>query len=66
MKEKKPFVVLVREVHVSSRVVYATSPENAIEAVNNEEDEEEIACEYSHTLDPNTWTAREPYDGEIE
>ena len=62
---KKPYIVQVREVFVSSRVVYAESPEAAIEAVNNEEDEEEIACEYSHTLDPDTWTAREPHDGEI-
>lgn len=63
---KRAYIVEVREVFVSNRVVYAESPEKAIEAVDDGEDEEEISCEYSHTLDSETWRARLPHDGELE
>jgi hypothetical protein len=52
----REFTVLVREVHVSHRRVFANSPEEAIERVRDCGDEEEIARKYSHTLDPETWT----------
>ena len=46
--------VLVREVHVSHRIVEAPGPEEAkiIAAMEGDED----YCEYSHTLDADTWT----------
>jgi hypothetical protein len=48
--------VLIREVHVSHRLVEAASPE---EAKENAGDGEEIFCEYSHTLPRDTWTVEQ-------
>ena len=54
---KKPFLIGVREVHVSHRRIYAETPEEALDLyVNGEKEGEEIFCEYSHTLDPDTFT----------
>lgn len=49
------FNVLIREVHVSTREIEADSPEEAIRLVEEGEGDE-VMCEYSHTLDPDTWT----------
>ena len=49
------FVVNIREVHVSSREIEAESAEEALRLVKDGEGEE-ILCEYSHTLDEDTWT----------
>ena len=49
------FIVEIREVHVSSREVEASSAEEAIAKVKDG-DGEEICCEYSHTLGDDTWS----------
>ena len=46
--------VLIREVHVSHRLVEACSIQEAMEKAG---DGEETYMEYSHTLPKNTWTA---------
>lgn len=51
------FNVLIREVHISVREIEAESAEEALRTIaDGEEDGEEVMCEYSHTLDPDTWT----------
>jgi len=54
----KTFYVGVREVHVSTRKVKAKDAKEAIRKVQDDEGDEEL-CEYSHTLDPETWTTEE-------
>ena len=49
------YIVLVREVHISHVLINAASEEEAITLVKDAEGEE-VYSEYSHTLDPNTWT----------
>lgn len=49
------YTVLVREVHVSHMVVEADSPEEAIKKIKDG-DGDEATCEYSHTLDSETWS----------
>ena len=57
---KKEFHVLIREVHVSCRLVEASSPEEAIAlAKEGNHDLEELFLEYSHTLDADSWTVEE-------
>lgn len=52
------YYVGIREVHVSTRQVIAASPEEAMELAG---DSEEVMCEYSHTLDKETWSVeRDP------
>ena len=58
----KRFLVEVREVHVSTRVVEADDAEAAVKAVEGGEGDE-VACEYSHTLDTDTWTVEEEEEG---
>jgi hypothetical protein len=60
MSERK-FLVLVREVHVSVRKVEATSADEAVDKVRRDGDW--MYVEYSHTLDPATWTVEEVDDG---
>ena len=55
---KKEFHVLIREVHVSCRLVEASNPEEAI-ALAKEGNDEELYLEYSHTLDADSWTVEE-------
>jgi len=50
------YIVLIREVHVSHRLVEANSPE---EAKENAGDGMEVFCEYSHTLSQDTWTVEQ-------
>lgn len=45
--------VLVREVHLSHRVIEADTPEAALDMAG---DELEVKLEYSHTLDQSMWT----------
>ena len=60
---KKKFYVGIREIHVSTREVYAETAEEAMAIiVNGVEDGEEIMCEYSDTMDPDTWTVEEATD----
>ena len=47
------YTVLIREVHVSHRLVEADSEKEAIEKAG---DSDEVYLEYSHTLDKSTWT----------
>lgn len=54
----KLYYVHIREVHVSTREVEADSPEEALEKVKDG-DGEETMCEYSHTLDDETWTVED-------
>lgn len=56
--ETKKYLVGVREVHVSFREVTATSEDEAIQKVKDMDDEE-VYCEYSHTLDEDTWSVEE-------
>ncbi len=58
------FHVHIREVHVSTREIEAESAEEALRIiVDGEEDGEEVMCEYSHTLDPDTWTLESAEEG---
>ena len=50
------YKVLIREVHVSHRIVEAKDEKDAIEEAGGGE---ETYLEYSHTLDPDTWTVEE-------
>ena len=60
---KKKFYVGIREVHVSTRMVEADTAEEAMALiVDGVEDGDEVICEYSHTLDPETWTVEEADD----
>lgn len=59
----KKYLVAIREVHVSHREIEADSPDDAIEKVFYG-DGEEVLCEYSHTLDSDTWTVEEVPDNE--
>lgn len=52
------YLVEVREVHVSTIEVDASTQAEAVERVANGEGEE-ILCEYSHTLDKDLWTVEE-------
>lgn len=45
--------VLIREVHVSHRIIEASSAEEALREAG---EGTEVYLEYSHTLDPETWT----------
>lgn len=51
--------VLIREVHVSHRIVEANSESEALELAG---DGEEDYCEYSHTLSKDTWTVEKEKD----
>jgi hypothetical protein len=50
------FFVGVREVHVQTMLVEAETEKEAIDKVREGEGES-CLCEYSHTLDSETWTA---------
>lgn len=62
LQEKKKFLVEVREVWVSTREVMATSEEEAKELVAKDQMQAPVwepdPFEYSHTLDPSTWTVK--------
>jgi hypothetical protein len=49
--------VLVREVYVSTVEIIADNEKDAIEKVSQREGEE-IDCEYSRTLDEDTWEVK--------
>lgn len=54
---KKPYIVRVREVHVQPYRILAETPEEALRLVaDGGGDILEADLEYSHTLDPDTWT----------
>ena len=56
----KEYMVNVREVHVQQVKIRADSPEQAIQKVQQGEGQWlNDGLEYSHTLDPENWTARE-------
>jgi len=56
------YKVLIREVHVSHRIVEAKDEKDAIEKAG---DSEEDYLEYSHTLDEHTWNVEKiPSDGD--
>ena len=57
------FHVLVREVHVSTMEIEADNPEDAIKKIKDGEGEQAI-CEYSHTLDSETWSVDDAEGGE--
>jgi len=61
------FNVLVREVWVSHRRVQAKSAEEAMAIASDDLTEtEETYREYSHTLEPDSWTVEGPFDGKGE
>ena len=49
------YSVQIREVHINHMKIEADSVEEAIKQVR-EGDGESVYIEYSHTLDPDTWT----------
>lgn len=51
------YLVGRREVHVAYVEIEADSPEEAISSVADGNGDESDFFEYSHTLDPDTWTA---------
>ncbi|MHA2064854.1 MAG: hypothetical protein ACXABY_10810 [Candidatus Thorarchaeota archaeon] len=53
------FLVGIREVHVSTRLIEAEDKEEALLKARRGDDGVEIMCEYSHTLDFGTWTVEE-------
>jgi len=54
----KKYYVLVSEVHVSTMEIEAETPEEALEKVAEGEGDE-IICEYSYTLEPDSWKVEE-------
>ena len=60
----KSFIVELREVHVSSRLVQAESAEDALDRVLNGEGDE-FLCEYSHTMDRDNHEVREATEQEV-
>lgn len=59
-RKKKSYLVEVREVHVQKVRVRATSPEEAKELVaEGDGDLLDNSLEYSHCLEPETWTVEE-------
>jgi len=62
LQDKKKYLVEVREVWVSTREVMATSEEEAKELVAKDQMGDPVKepdpFEYSHTLDPSTWTVK--------
>ena len=46
------YKVLIPEVYISTRLVEAESPEEALEIAG---DETEISCEYSYSLEEEYW-----------
>ena len=54
---EQSYLVEVREVHVSTRRIVASSPSEAILKVSDGEGEE-LLCEYSHTEDTDTWSVK--------
>lgn len=57
---KKSFIVNVREVYIQPYKVEAETNEEAIRIVaDGGGDLMEDCLEYSHTLDPDTWTVEE-------
>jgi hypothetical protein len=66
MKELKPFVVNVHEVHIQPYFVYAEDEDQAKEAVEmGDGTMMEDSMYFSHTLDHDLWTVREPDKTEI-
>ena len=64
MSGKKVFIVSVREVHVQPYRVAAETPEEAVRLVaDGGGDALDAGFEYSHTLDPDTWTVEETRAG---
>lgn len=55
------FIVGIREVHVSNRLIEAVDEEDAVERAGDEG--EEITCEYSHTLAKDVWTVESQANG---
>ena len=51
-------IVQVREVHISHREVDAESASEAIDLVRRG-DGDETFCEYSHTMDSETWSVED-------
>ncbi len=58
------YCVLVREVHVSTMEIEAANPIEAIQKVKDGQGEE-VICEYSHTLDPDTWSVDDEKGNEV-
>ncbi|HEY8864592.1 MAG TPA: hypothetical protein VIO37_10530 [Candidatus Dormibacteraeota bacterium] len=60
MSTERTFWVAVREVHIQQVAIDATSPEEAIAKVRDGQGAYlDNAIEYSHCLDPETWTVEE-------
>ena len=55
---KKKYIVGIREIHISSREVEASNPEEAINIAKRDLNTE-VMVEYSHTMAENTWTVEE-------
>ena len=60
----KKFIVSVREVHVQGYAIEAKNKDDAISRIAHEGEGDilEDRFEYSHTLDPETWTVEETKD----
>lgn len=54
-RDNMKYDVQVREVHVQHMIVEAGSPEEAVKKVRDG-DGDQADIEYSHTLEPDTWT----------
>ena len=63
----KTYLVGVREVHVAYMEVRANTSAEALDMVRNGEGDwtTAISMDYSHTLDPETWTVEESPDATI-
>ena len=57
---RKTFIVTMREVYVQSYQIQAISAKEALKlVVDGQGDIMENGFEFSHTLDPDTWTVEE-------
>jgi hypothetical protein len=59
-KKMRKYLVGVREVHIQTIEILATSEKEAIRKVaEGNDNQEEISLDYSHTLDEAAWTVEE-------
>jgi hypothetical protein len=58
----KLYIVGVKEVHISTRLVEAETPEQAREEAASYG--QEVSCEYSYTLDPSEFTVEEDHEAD--
>ena len=60
MSKRRRYLVDIPEVHISTREVFASSPEEALKIAGHEG--EELSLKYDYSLDTDKWTVEEKDD----